>query len=225
VRSGGDAARLKTRVEDLGLRVTFVDGLCTALPGTNLPPGEPTIDDCVHIAHATGAGAINLVHVSGVPTPVGELADAFGQACERAAAEGLRLAIEFLPGTGIPDITTAAAVVREAGAPNGSVLLDTWHFARGGGSLTDLDPATVALIGALQVSDRSPEQDAEPYVPRRGRKLPGAGALPLPEMIARVHAAHPDLPIGAEVLSEEVDALGLEQGCRDIAAAMRAMLA
>ena len=75
-RSGGDTADLRTRVEDLGMRVTFVDGLCTALPGTDLPPGEPTIDDCIHIAHATGAGAINVVHMTGRPMPLAEMADA-----------------------------------------------------------------------------------------------------------------------------------------------------
>ena len=105
---------LRARVEDHGVRVTFIDGLCTALPGTNLPPGEPTIDDCIAMAHATGAGAINLVHMTGVPTPITELADAFAVACERAAAEDLRLAIEFLPDTGIPDFATAAAIVRRS---------------------------------------------------------------------------------------------------------------
>ena len=191
VRSGGDTADLRRQVDGAGVRVTFVDGLCTALPGTNLPPGEPTIDDCIHIAHATGAGAINLVHATGVPTPVAELADAFGRACERAAGEDLRLAIEFLPDTGIPDLATAAAIVRAAGAANGSVLLDTWHFARGGGTLADLDAGAAALVGALQISDRSPEQDAEPYVPRRGRKLPGDGSLPLREIVDRVRARDP----------------------------------
>src|SRR5438067_2095718 len=83
----------------------------------------------------------------------------------------------------LPDLATAVAVVRDAGAPNGSVLLDTWHFARGGGSLDDLDPEAVRLLGGVQISDRAPEQDHEPYVPRRGRKLPGAGALPLTEII------------------------------------------
>ncbi len=184
VRSGGDAAHLRAQVEDAGARVTFVDGLVTALPGTPPDPTLPTLDDCIHIAHETGAGAINLVHVRGVATPVTELADAFGRACERAAADDLRLAIEFLPNTGIPDLPTAAAIVRAAGAANGSVLLDTWHFARGGGTLADLDAETAALVGALQISDRTPEQDAEPYVPRRGRKLPGDGALPLVEITA-----------------------------------------
>jgi sugar phosphate isomerase/epimerase len=73
----------------------------------------------------------------------------------------------------------------------------------------------------LQLSDRSPEQDGEPYVPRKGRKLPGEGALPLAEMIRRVTAVHPDLPVGAEVLSDEVDELGLVEGTKRIAIALR----
>jgi sugar phosphate isomerase/epimerase len=230
VRSGGHAADLRAQVADRGVRVTFVDGLCSALPGTPAPtitdgtftdPNEATLDDCIAIAHATGAGAINLVHVRGAPASAAELADAFATACARAADEDLRLAIEFLPGTGIPDLATAAAIVRDAGAPNGSVLLDTWHFARGGGTLADLVPETVALIGALQLSDRSPEQDHEPYVPRRGRKLPGDGALPLAETVARVLAARPELPVGVEVLSEEVDELGLVEGASRLADALR----
>lgn len=223
-RSGGDAADLKARVADTGARVTFVDGLCTALPGTNLPPGEPTIEDCVHIAHATGATAINLVHATGVPTPVDQLAEAFARACERAAAEDLRLAIELLPESGIPDFATAADVVRQAGATNGSVLLDTWHFARGGGDLSALTDADLTLVGGLQLSDRSPEQDAEAYVPRRGRKIPGEGALPLAAVTARIRRLRPDLPVGIEVLSDEVDALGLGDGTRRLKESLDALL-
>ena len=223
-RSGGDAANLRARVEDHGVRVTYVDGLATALPGTDLPPGEATIDDCIHIAHATGAGAINVVHMTGRPMPLAEMADAFGRACERAEREDLRLAIEFIPETGIPDFATAAAIVREAGHPRGSVLVDSWHLARGGGRLDDLTDDDVALVGGVQLSDRSPEQDAEPYVARKGRKLPGDGALPLAEFTARVRAARPDLPIGVEVLSDEIDELGIDEGARRLAASLDAVL-
>ena len=107
---------------------------------------------------------------------------------------------------------------------NGSVLLDSWHFARGGGTLADLDPDAVGLIGGVQLSDRSPEQDAEPYVPRRGRKFPGDGALPLTEIVRRVTAAHPELPIGVEVLGDEVDALGPEAGAERLATTLRAVV-
>jgi sugar phosphate isomerase/epimerase len=224
-RTAAEVDDLRGRVEDHGVRVTFVDGLCTALPGTDLPPGEPTIDDCIDIAQTLGAGAINVVHATGVPTPVAELADAFAVACQRAADEELRLAIEFLPGTGIPDLATAAAVVRDAGMTNGSVLLDTWHFARGGGDFAALDDDALALIGGVQLSDRTPEQDAEPYVPRKGRKIPGDGALPLTELTADLCRIHPGLPIGVEVLSDEVDALGLDAGARRLAASLASLLA
>lgn len=232
VRSGGLAGDLRRRIEDCGVTVSFVDGLCSALPGTPpasagdggfADPHEARFEDCVRIAHALGAGAINLVHIGGVATPVDALAEAFAALCRRAAGEGLRLAIEFLPGTGIPDLATAAAVVRAAGEPGGSILLDTWHFARGGGTPADLDPATAALVGGLQLADRSPEQDRQPYVPMRGRKLPGDGALPLGEIARRVLAARPELPVGCEVLSDEIDALGLDAGARALAAACRAV--
>lgn len=223
-RSGGDAADLRARVEDHGVRVTFVDGLATALPGTDLPPGEASIDDCVHIAHTTGAGAINVVHMTGRPMPLAEMADAFGRACDRADREGLRLAIEFIPETGIPDFATAAAIVREAGHPRGSVLIDTWHLARGGGRLEDLTDDDIAVIGGVQLSDRSRAQDREPNVPRRGRKIPGDGELPLVELTTRLRHAHPELPIGIEVLSDEVDELGLDTGTRRLAAALGDLL-
>lgn len=233
VRSGGVAADLRSRIEDRGVTVSFVDGLCSALPGTPpaapgatgfVDPHEAGIEDCIGIALALGAGAVNLVHIGGTATPVDALAEAFAAACRRAADDGLRLSIEFLPGTGIPDLATAAAVVRAAGAPTGSILFDTWHFARGGGRLEELDPATAALIGGLQLADRSPDQDLQPYVPMRGRKLPGDGALPLAEITRRVLAARPGLPVGAEVLSDEIDALGLEAGAHALAKACRAVV-
>jgi sugar phosphate isomerase/epimerase len=152
------------------------------------------------------------------------MADAFGRACERAQRDDLRLAIEFIPETGIPDFATAAAIVREAGHPAGSVLVDTWHLARGGDRLEDLTDDDIALVGGVQLSDRAPDQDDEPYVARKGRKIPGEGALPLGEFVARVRTAHPDLPIGVEVLSDEVDALGLEAGAPRLAASLEPLL-
>lgn len=223
-RSAAEFPELRARIDDLGVRVTFIDGLATVLPGTDLPPGEATFDQCIDMAHVVGADAINVVHMTGRPMPLDDMAGAFAAACERAAAEDLRLAIEFIPDTGIPDFATAAAIVRAAGATNGSVLLDTWHFARGGGRFADLDDDAVALIGGLQLSDRTPDQDAQPYVPRRGRKVPGDGALPLVPLVADVRRLHPELPIGVEVLSDEIDDLGLDAGARRLAASLDALL-
>jgi sugar phosphate isomerase/epimerase len=224
-REGLTLPELRTAVERHGVGFSAIDGLVSVLPGTPhyRQPGQPTLADCLGLATMLGAGIVNLVHIGGRPTPVEALAETFIAACRRAGEAGIGLAIEFLPGTGIPDIGTCAKVVRAAGEANGSILLDTWHFARGGGTLADLDPATVSLVGALQLADRSPEQDSQPYVPMRGRKLPGGGALPLAEIVARVHAARPDLPVGVEVLSDEMDALGPKAGAMALAAACRTL--
>lgn len=226
-REGLAPPELRAAVEAQGVGFSAIDGLVSALPGTPLhdKPGETTLRDCLDLATALGARSVNLVHIGGRPTPIAALAEAFAAACRTAREEGIGLAIEFLPGTGIPDIRTCAAVVRAAGEANGSILLDTWHLARGGGTLADLDTGTAALVGAIQLADRSPEQDLQPYVPMRGRKIPGAGTLPLAEMVARVHAHRPDLPIGVEVLSDEMDALGPIAGARALAAACRRLTA
>ncbi|WP_174274165.1 sugar phosphate isomerase/epimerase family protein [Sphingomonas bacterium] len=223
-REGLSTVALRRAIEQQGIGLSAIDGLCTVLPGTPLyrKPGEPTLEHCLELATALGARLVNLVHIGGGPTPIDELAAAFAEACALAAGSAIELAIEFLPGTGIPDLPTCAAVVRASGASNGSILLDTWHLARGGGTVADLDADTAMLVGGLQLADRSPEQDRQPYVPMRGRKLPGEGALPLAEIVRRVLAARPDLPIGLEVLSDEMDELGPEAGSRRLVQACRA---
>ena len=221
-----EPAELRRRVEAQGVGFSAIDGLVTALPGSPhfRSDDKPDLRTCLTLATSVGAGVINLVHVGGGPTPVDALAAAFAQACRMAAEEGVRLTIEFLPGTGIPDIGACAAVVSAAGHPSGSILLDSWHFARGGSTLADLTPDVAAMVGAIQLADRSPEQDREPYVPMRGRKMPGEGALPLGEMVARVLSHHPSLPVGVEVLSDEMDALGPFEGARLLAARCRSVL-
>lgn len=220
------SATLRARVEASGVGFSAIDGLCSALPGTPLyrKPGEPTLEECLTLAKALGAPLVNLVHIGGGPTPLEALAGAFAEACRVASDRGIALAIEFLPGTGIPDLATCANVVRQSGVNNGGVLLDTWHFARGGGTLDALDSATAALVSALQISDRSPDQDREPYVPMRGRKVPGDGALPLAEIVRRVRTANPAIRLGVEVLSNEMDALGPIAGARRLADACRPLL-
>ena len=218
-------AALRRRIEDCGVKVSMVDGLTGALPGT--PEGMKTLgfEDCARIAHALGANCLNLVHINGTPQPIGRLAEAFSKVCRQAASQGLRLVIEFLPGTGIPDLQTALAVVRAGGEKNGAVLFDSWHFARGGGRLSEIDADAAAWIGAVQLSDRTPDQDLVPYVPMTGRKIPGRGALPLARMIAPILHAHPALPVGVEILSDEMEAMPFDEAAVTAAEALRKVIA
>src|SRR5579864_3112332 len=157
---------LRRRMDERGVRVSYVDGLITALPGTPPPaPGAASEDDCFRIATALGAAAVNVVHIDGAPTPLDDLAAALGPLCERAAARRLRVVVEFLPGTGIPDLPTALELVGAVGAGNLGICLDSWHLARSGGTVELLDAPAAALVGALQLADRTRAQDLQPYVP------------------------------------------------------------
>jgi sugar phosphate isomerase/epimerase len=215
---------LRRLLHEHGVRVTYIDGLITALPGAPPQRGAATEHECYRIAAALGASAINVVHIDGSPTPISELAAALGPVCERAAARGLRIVVEFLPGTGIPDFPTALELVRTVGADNLGIVLDSWHLARSGGTVDLLDPAAAALVGALQLADRTRAQDLQPYVPMSGRLLPGDGEVPLQSLLSRVLAARPDLPVGIEVISDEMRALPASEAATVAAASLRSLL-
>jgi sugar phosphate isomerase/epimerase len=216
-----DLGTLRQQCTDRGVTVGYIDGLMSALPGLTDGVSE---ERCFEIAEALGAPTVNAVHYGGSPVPLSEMSDALGGLTERAAQRGLRIVIEFIPGTGIPDLPTALELVRDVGDDNLRVLLDTWHLARSGGGPELLTDEAAALIGALQISDRRRAQDSEPYVPMTGRHLPGDGDLPLVEILAPVVAAHPDLPVGVEVLSEELRAMSTLDAARAAERSLRELL-
>ncbi len=184
--------------------IGYIDGLSSPLPGT---PQGATEDACFAIADALGTHAINVVHLGGPPVPFTEMADAIGALAQRAAARGIRLLLEFLPDTGIPDFATACALAREAGREHVAVMLDTWHLARTGGGPGDLIGDAPGLVGGLQISDRLRSQDDVPYRPMGDRHLPGQGELPLVDILTPVLDAHPALPVGIEVINDEMRAM------------------
>ena len=58
-------------------------------------------------------------------------ASAFGALCDRAAAHGLLVGVEWLPYTNIATAADAQAIVEAAGRPNGGYCADIWHHRRG----------------------------------------------------------------------------------------------
>ena len=230
VRSGGDAAHLRARVEDEGMRVTFVDGLCSALPGTPparsssgsfRDPQEATLDDCIHIALETGARAINLVHIRGVATPVPQLAEAFAHACAAPQRTGSGSRSSSCPApasrTSPPQPRWCARPARRTARCSSTPGTSPVAAARCPTSIPRRPRSSAGSRSAIGRPNRTSSRTSR----SAAAKLPGMGALPLAEIVARVRAAHPDLPVGAEVLSDEVDALGLAEGTTTIARMMR----
>jgi sugar phosphate isomerase/epimerase len=166
---------------------------------------------------------VNVVHIGGRPTPLGELAEALDGVCRRAAQRGLVIVVEFVPETGIADLTAALELVETVGAANLGIVLDTWHLARSGGGAEDAVRAA-SWVRALQVSDRRRAQDLEPYVPMSGRHLPGEGELALVDMVDAVRRARPEVPVGIEVINDELRALPAAEAANRAVASLKPLL-
>jgi sugar phosphate isomerase/epimerase len=226
---------IRRRLEDAGLECTMLDALPGVLPGLRLdidgglfpmPSEAPSVDRCLEIAENLGIGLLNITHYWGDPaTGVDELAEGVASVCSRAADHEMAISIEFIPGTGIPDITTALDVVRASGAANVGILVDVFHHARSSGTVDDLRQLPAETITAIQLSDRAATGRRSSHVPMRGRALPGQGQLPLADLVRSALANNPDVTIDVEVLNDELASRSPDEVARLLAESVRSWAA
>ena len=145
-------------------------------------------------------GARNVLVMSAEPEEARTI-DRFGDLCDRAAAYGLHVCLEFAIYTGVRTLAQAAQVVARSKRPNASVLIDALHFSRSGGMPAHIASVDPALFRYAQICDAAPEMPDPDDTPalireaRTGRLLPGEGALPLADLVG----ALPDgLPLAVE---------------------------
>jgi sugar phosphate isomerase/epimerase len=215
--AGLTEAALRRRLADAGVRVTQIDCLKSGLPGMPdpatidpamraiLPPDaiDPPGEDVVlNAAEALGAPFLNVSHFGGHAVPLAEMAEAIGGVCRRAATRGVGVALEFVPGTGLPDIGFAQRVAETCGEPNCRITLDFWHLDRSDGTAADIRALPPGALGGLQINDRRRPPPGTPYVPMSGRDLPGDGELPLAELMDAALANTPGISAEVEVFCE-----------------------
>jgi 4-hydroxyphenylpyruvate dioxygenase len=109
----------------------------------------------------------------------------FRRVCEMAARHEVRVALEVLGfATHFRTLAQAWEVVRRAGCENGGLLLDTYHFHRGGSTLEMLDAIPGDRLYLVHLADvpPGPREEAQDD----GRLPPGEGAGPLRDIVKRV---------------------------------------
>jgi sugar phosphate isomerase/epimerase len=231
--AGTSDAALRRLLAEHGVRVYAIDPLISVLPGTPRPADVPaenrayfefTEERCYQAAAALEAETINLAHFGGSPVREAQFVDCLGPVAERARRHGVRLTVEFLPESAIPDLTAAQRIVTAVGAANLGMMLDTWHFARTGGTPEQLAAVPRGLISALQISDRREPPPGTVYTPMGGRLLPGEGELPLVPMLQGLLGRDPGLTVGVEVFSDELRALSPTEIAARVAASTRGVL-
>jgi sugar phosphate isomerase/epimerase len=231
IDTGVGAQALRRKLSDAGVRVAVIDGLAAGLPGMpRLEDVDPisravpmaTEADGYRAAEAVHCPVVNVAHFTGKPVPLEQMSEALAGVCERAAKRGLEVTLEFIPGTGLPDLVTTLNIRERVGAPNCSIMLDPWHLARSGGTLEQVQQAPPGSIGGVQLCDRTPPPPGQVYVPMSGRDLPGEGVLPLTEVVQAVLRNRPGVTAEVEVFNDELRSLSLDAAAARTAAAVGA---
>ena len=232
IQRAGSAAVIRRMLEDHGVEVADVDALRNWLGGdvdlTGARRDESphwTAEAIIDLAAAVGSRAINIIDLSGLRWDHGYVVETFAQLCDLAAAAGIIVYIEFAKGTATKDLATAAAIITEAGRPNGGALLDTFHYHRGRSVIEDHISAHASVVKMVQMSDAQAEPDG-PYLEETShrRLLPGMGVIDLHHIVRELKAAGADAPIGVEVFSDGLDRVGLLTAARLAAISTQAIL-
>jgi sugar phosphate isomerase/epimerase len=219
-------ADVKTLIEDHGLVVADLDALLRWLPGEEVPPGFASEEEFYAIADGVGGRSLNVAQGFGAVVDVDRAAEALAGVCDRAAARGLLVTLEYLPWSGIPDVATARKIVERAGRPNATLMIDTWHTFRGPSDDAQLAALPGALVGSVQLNDAPAEAGADLVAETLAARLvPGEGDIPLVRWLRLLDAIGSRAPLGVEVFSEALDKLPPIEVGRRCGEAARALIA
>ncbi len=191
--------------------------------GESRARADAWLDTACHMAEVFGAR-----HVQAIGPYEGAFDDAaraFARVCDRAADVGLRVALEFLPPTNIPDAGVALALVERAGRANGGLCLDTWHHFRGARDWDLLRKLPGERVVSIQLDDGTlaPEHPEFYADTTRNRRLFGAGEFDLPHFTRVLDEIGATGPRSLEVISSELEALPPREAARRIADSFRAL--
>jgi sugar phosphate isomerase/epimerase len=187
---------IRARLRDAGVRILTVDPFVQWVPGFTMPAEYPDdyrsfIDfpeaEILHIAEELEVEAINCVEGLNQPHEAAALVDAFGAFADRAAARGLRLTLEFMPISSIPDFEAGWNIIGGANRGNAGLCFDTWHFFRSSADFDRLMTIPGERIFEVQLADGLNQLQAPTLAEDllRFRRLPGEGQMD----IARVSSA------------------------------------
>ena len=233
---GHTDADIRARLADHGIAVAELDPAWWWTPVAYDAASLVAIDDMevfcygepemFAIADAVGARSINAAEVLGGRWGTDEAAEAFAGLCDRAAEHGLLVHLEFLPWSRVPDIGVAWEIVRDADRPNGGVAVDAWHWFRGKSDERVLRSIPGDRIIAVQLDDAPAEPESNLMsATLHDRLLPGDGALDLASLVATLRDVGAVAPIGVEVFSDDLHALGPREAARRAGDAVRRLLA
>jgi sugar phosphate isomerase/epimerase len=205
--AGLSDAEMRAILSDHGIVVAELEFVSDwAHGGERATAARQTEDRMYRMAELFGPRHINVgeLHAPAQMEPLEAAAERFAALCDRAAAHGLLVAIEFLPWTGIPDPKSAWEICRMAGRANGGLLVDSWHYFHSGADAATLRSVPPAQIVAIQFDD-APRicSGADMLYETLHRSAPGEGVFDLVGFIRLLDEIGVQAPISVEIISPE----------------------
>jgi sugar phosphate isomerase/epimerase len=207
-------AKLAPRLEELGLRHVELECLSDWFStGDRRKTSDRQRADLLRAAEILGARHIKVNgDLARGEWPAEELAEQFASLCLDAAKVDAMVAIEFMPFSGVPDVSSALELVRAAGEPNGKLLVDIWHVARAGTPFEEIATVPHDLIAHVEIDDALAEPEGGMWNDTiHNRRLPGEGELDVVGFLSAIRETGYGGPIGVEVISSAHRVLPLRE--------------
>ena len=173
---------MRDRIADAGLIALDIEVIW-------LKPGP---DDPAHFAAIDAGAAIgarNVLVVSSEPEP-GRTAEKLQRLSDHAAAAEMRVCVEFAAFTTVGNLQSALSILDQSGCEAVGLLIDPLHLARTGGTPADLAVIDASRFPYAQFCDAPahgpPPSDIAAIIHEALdlRLMPGAGQLPLTQLLA-----------------------------------------
>jgi sugar phosphate isomerase/epimerase len=159
----------------------------------------------VKIAPEFEATTIDLPHII----------DSFADISRDAARYGTKIALEVMPFSNVKTLETARAIVEGAAQPNGGLLLDIWHIARGGIPYSEVARVPKQYVVSVELDDADAEVVGTLWEDTiYQRRLCGEGVLDPPAFIAAIEKTGFDSFYSVEVISKKHRVLPLKEAAR-----------
>jgi len=143
-----------------------------------------------------------------VTSPAGAVTHSLGgwahrlrKICDIASRYGITIALEFIHGRSIQDLSSAVKIVRATKRSNVGVLLDLFHFYKTGSSLADLSTCRPGEIALVHIDDArsKPLQDLRD----KDRLFPGDGVIPISKIVSILRRIKYEGYFSVEVLNDD----------------------
>jgi sugar phosphate isomerase/epimerase len=182
-KEGLSLADMRSMLSDNGLTLTDGDAYRDWVPPPKIDSisfgpmrsGVPR-DEFLDVVEKLGGTTVIAVHLTDAPLRMDRDIESFAELCDDAAKHGLRVALEFVAFSNIPDVATAWKIVEGAGRKNGGLVVDLWHHMRSTGDHGALRKVPADKVFTVQLSDgpaKAPDNIVEEAMFQR--RLPGNG--------------------------------------------------